>query len=105
MNPRCISESTVLFTHWKEAECAERFTLYTACMQSLADGDRLDAVHQRLRPLIAELVTQSHAARLQFVQTICRSDKLHIVVFNRIADFSQRANAVLAGLAGDSTHA
>ena len=73
MNPHRISESVALLGRWQQCECAEHFPLYTAYLQSLANGERLKAVHQYLRPLIAELLNQSHAARLQLVEALCRA--------------------------------
>lgn len=73
MNSYRIAESRELLARWLSSKCASRHPLYTGYLQSLAAGERLDAVHKYLRPLIAELASADHGVRLELVDTLCRS--------------------------------
>lgn len=73
MNPHRIVDSEKLLARWVDNPCSSRFPLYTGYLQSLASGERLNAVHRYLRPLIAELVSQSHAARFELIDSLCRA--------------------------------
>ena len=72
MHPHRIAESEDLLARWLSSPCASRFPLYTGYLQSLAAGERLNAVHKSLRPLIAELASADHAVRLELVDALCR---------------------------------
>jgi hypothetical protein len=73
MNPSRVGESAALLARWRKCEISQHFPLYTAYLESLANGERLNAVQHYLRPLIAELATQSHAVRLKLIEEICRA--------------------------------
>lgn len=73
MHPNRVAESNELLTRWIDRPCAPRYPLYTAYLQNLSAGERLNAVHRYLRPLVAELASQTHAVRFELVDAICRS--------------------------------
>lgn len=59
---------------------AERYPLYGGYLRSLARAERLNAVHQYLRPLLHQLNAETHMQRLDFVHALCQA-----------VDFSDRA--------------
>ena len=73
MHPHRVAESKSLLAQWVRWPHSARFPLYTAYLESLANGERLSAVHRYLRPLIAELAAADRATRWLFVDRLCRS--------------------------------
>lgn len=74
MHPHRVVEAQKLLTRWVAAQqLAERFPLYGGYLRSLASAERLNAVHQYLRPLILELTTKSHERCLELVYALCQA--------------------------------
>lgn len=73
MNPHRVAEAKILLGRWREHEASTiaRFPLYTRYLESLANEERLNAVHKFLRPLITELSGDPHALRLEFSVAVC----------------------------------
>jgi hypothetical protein len=73
MHPSRVPEIQKRLHRWSaETALASRFPLYTDYLKSLVNGERLNAVHVYLRPLIAQLLAQPHAVRHALVNGICR---------------------------------
>jgi len=73
MNPHRVAEAKTVLARWREREgsAVARFPLYMRYLESLANEERLNAVHKFLRPLITELLDAPHALRLEFSVAVC----------------------------------
>jgi len=73
MNPHRVAEAKTLLGRWREREASAiaRFPLYTRYLESIANEERLNAVHKFLRPLITELSGAPHALRFEFSVAVC----------------------------------
>ncbi len=73
MHPYRVLEVQKLLNRWcADSALAARFPLYTNYLKSLANTERLNAVHVYLRPLILQLQGAPHTVRFELVQAICR---------------------------------
>jgi len=74
MSPNRVLEARQLLAHWLgQPRLATRFPLYTGYLESLANAERLQAVHQYLRPLIQDLDGASLGDRIELVDAQCRA--------------------------------
>ncbi len=74
MHPHRVSEIKEFLVRWSsDASLVRRFPLYSGYLSSLANAERLTAVHSYLRPLIGKLKLDSHSGRLDLIYSICRT--------------------------------
>jgi hypothetical protein len=73
MHPLRVEESKKQLANWSHQypALALSYPLYTHYLNSLANAERLQAVHLFLRPLMAELASAAHFARIELVNAIC----------------------------------
>lgn len=74
MNPYRVEEARRLLALWQaQPGLAARHPLYGRYLEALASGDRLGAMQQGMRPLIAQLAQAPLADRMDLVDALCRA--------------------------------
>jgi hypothetical protein len=68
MNPHRVEEAKDLLARWRANESlSAEFPLYTMYLESLSRAERLNAVHQYMRPLITQLLEVSQERRFALI--------------------------------------
>jgi hypothetical protein len=68
MSPHRVEEAKQLLARWRANESlSAEFPLYTKYLESLSRAERLNAVNEYMRPLIAQLLEVSHERRFTLI--------------------------------------